>query len=47
MVSYTRQIFDPPASDVDNGMFLEVMSFTRNVSRHFDSVRQSHTSDLA
>lgn len=46
MIPDTRKVFDAPPADHDDRMFLEVVPDTRNVCRHFHTVRQTDTSDL-
>ena len=43
VVTDTWKILNTAASDQNNGVFLQVMAFTRNVSRNFDSVGQAYT----
>jgi hypothetical protein len=43
VVTNAWKILNTAASDEDDGVFLQVMAFTRNVSRNFDSVGQAYT----
>ena len=46
MISYTREVFYPAASDEDNAMFLQVMADSRNVSRTFHAVYKANPCNL-
>ena len=41
MVTNTRQIFNPSATDQHDGVLLQVMTFTRDVGDHLDLVCQA------
>ncbi len=46
VITNTRKILDTAASDEDDAVFLQIVSFARNISGNFDSVRQTYTSHL-
>lgn len=46
VVTNSGQILHTPSPDHDDRVFLEVMSFARNVGCHFDSVCQTNARDL-
>src|SRR5512145_434208 len=39
MVPHAREIFDPAASDHNHGVLLKIMTNTRNIRGHFNSIR--------
>src|SRR3990172_6269683 len=47
VITHTRQILDSTTANQHNGVLLQVMTFATDVGRHFHTVRQSHTGDLA
>src|SRR3984957_11775790 len=47
VVAHARQILDAGARDQDHGVFLKVVTFTRNVADDFETVGQAHLGDLA
>src|SRR5258708_16604983 len=46
-VADTRQVFHATTADQHDGVFLEVMAFPGDVTRHFHAVGEPHTGDLA
>ncbi len=47
VVPYSRQILHPSAADHYYRVFLQIMSFTRNIRSDLDAVCQAHASHLA
>jgi len=47
VIADTRQILDPSAADHYHGVFLQVVAFSRDIGRDFDSVGQAHSGDFA
>src|ERR1700676_4064788 len=47
VVAHARQILDAAATDHDHGVFLKVVTFTRNVADDFETVGEAHLGDLA
>ena len=47
VVTYTREILYTSASDKNNGVFLEVMADTRNVSSNFCTVCELYSGNLS
>jgi len=47
VVAHARQVLDAAAADHDDGVFLEVVAFARDVADHLEAVRQAHLRDLA
>src|SRR6516162_5348151 len=47
VVAHTRQILDPPATDQHDRMLLQIVTLTRDVTRHLIAVCQTHPSDLS
>ena len=47
VVSGTGQILNTAASDQNNAVFLQIVSFAGNVARHFDSVGKTYSGDLS
>ena len=46
VVTNARKVADTAAADQDDRVFLKVVTFTRNVDRHFLLIREPHSSDL-
>src|SRR5690606_11064953 len=46
VVTHTRQIFYPAATDQDHAVLLQVVAFTTNVGSHFVAIGQAYTADL-
>ncbi|TSC53259.1 MAG: hypothetical protein LiPW39_370 [Parcubacteria group bacterium LiPW_39] len=46
MISHARQIFDAAAANNHNRVFLQIMAFARNISRHFHAVGQTNAADF-
>jgi hypothetical protein len=38
MIPNTGKVFDPPPPDEDNGVLLEIVPYTRNISRYLKAV---------
>ncbi len=47
MCSARRKVLDAAAADHDHGVFLKVVTFTRDVADHFKAVCETHLGDLA
>ena len=47
MEFYTRKVFNSTASDEYDAVFLEVMTFTRNVAHDFEAVGEANLGHLA
>lgn len=47
MVPHSRQIFDSASADHYNRMLLQIMTFSRNVSRYFNTVCEPDSRDLS
>ena len=46
VITHTRQILDTAATDHDDGVFLQVVANTGDVSGDFVTIAQAHTGDL-
>lgn len=46
LISNTRQIANPPASDQDDRVFLQIVTFARNINSDFLAIAQANTGDL-
>ena len=47
MITDARQILNPAAADQNNGMFLQIVSFARDVSGDFHAIGKPHPGDFA
>ena len=47
VISHTRKILDPAASDKDDTVFLQIVSDSGNVGGNFHSVCKSYPGDLS
>lgn len=47
MISHTRKIFHTSAANHDYGMFLKIVSDSRDVCRYFHTIRQSNSGDFS
>ena len=47
MVANPREVLDTPTADQNDGVFLQVVSDSRNVGSNLDSVRQADTGNFA
>ena len=46
VVSHTWQILDSTASDQNNRVLLQIVTFTADIARDFHTIGQPHTTDL-
>src|SRR5579859_880372 len=46
VVTHTGKILHTAAADHHDGVFLQVVAFTRNVARHFEAIGQAHARNL-
>ena len=47
VVTHTRQVLYSAASDQNNGVFLQVMTFARDISGNFDPVGKTYSGNLS
>ena len=47
MIAHARQILDPSSLDEYYRVFLQIMPFARDVSRHLDAVGEANPRDFA
>jgi hypothetical protein len=47
VIADARQVLDPAPSDKDDRVFLEVMSYPRDIARDFDIIGQTDSGHLA
>jgi CobQ-like glutamine amidotransferase family enzyme len=47
MIPDTRQILNTPSTDQDNGVFLKIVSLSRDISRNLNTVRQANTGNFS
>jgi hypothetical protein len=46
VITNTRKVFNPAATDKDNRVFLEVMTNTRNIRGHLKAISQTNPGDF-